>query len=151
MLQARSRELASQTEQNTLSLQADVRQAIFADDRELLRQELDYPGVILSRSGEGLTDEDVVRLNAFLLVFTRMQENRWLQYQSGAIDERTWRTYRTAIPALFSTEFVRTWFRNRAGRGEFDQGFVEEVEELIAASPIDPTRSLREYFGFDSL
>jgi hypothetical protein len=150
-LAIQTRELASQTEQNTLAIQATVRQAIFADDRELVRQELDYPSLVISRSGVDLSDEDLIRINAFMIEFFRMQENRWLQYQTGAIDERTWLTYRTAIPALLTTEFVRSWFRNRAGRGEFDKGFVELVSEMLSANPLQPTRSLRETLGFDPL
>ena len=116
-----------------------------------MRQQLQYPNIIASRSGDGLSDEDLVRLNSTLIQFARLQESRWLQYKSGAIDERTWLTYRTAIPAFLSTEFVRSWFRNRAARGEFDEEFAEVVEELFSANPPDPDRSLRQALGFDPL
>jgi hypothetical protein len=150
-LAIQTQQLAFQTEQNTLALQAEVRQAILAADSEFVRQQLDHPNVVSWRSGDGLSDEDLARLNATLIQFARLQESRWLQYQSGAIDERTWLTYRAAIPAFLSTEFVRSWFRNRAARGEFDAEFVEVVEEIFTTNPPDPTRSIRQTLGFDPL
>jgi hypothetical protein len=150
-LAIQTRQLAFQTEQNTLAIQAEVRQATLADDSEFLREELDHPSIMIRRSGDGLSDEDLVRLNAHLIQFARLQESHWLQHKSGAMDERTWLTYRTAIPAFLSTEFVRSWFRHRAARGEFDPEFAEMVNEMFAANPPNPTRTLRQAFGFDPL
>ena len=148
-LAIQTQQLAFQTEQNTLAIQAEVRQAILSDDSDFLREELDHPNVMLRRAGDGLSDEDLVQLNAHLIQFARLQENRWLQYRSGAIDERTWLTFRTAIPAFLSTEFVRSWFRNRAARGEFDAEFAAMVNEMFSEYPPNQTRTLRQAFGFD--
>ena len=142
--------LAVQTRQNTAAIQATVRQAMLADDLEIIRQQLDYPGTTTARfGGPVLTDEELIRLNSTLLALVRVRENQWLQHQNGVIDEQTWLTYRTALTAVFSTEFTRSWFRNRAERGEFDQEFVEMVNELFASNPPRPGRSVRETLGFD--
>ena len=142
--------LAIQTRQNTTAIQATVRQAMLADDLEIIRQQLDYPRATPARfGGSDLPDEDLIQLNSTLLALVRVRENQWLQHQNGVIDEQTWLTYRTALTAVFSTEFTRSWFRNRAGRGEFDPGFVDMVYELFSSNPPRRGRSIREMLGFD--
>jgi hypothetical protein len=144
--------LAIQTQQNTTAIQATVRQAMLADDVDLIRQQIDFPILFTGRSGDAaLTDEELVRVSGNLIALTRIRENQWLQYQSGVIDERTWLTYRTALPAVFSTEFLRAWFRNRSARGEFDEGFVDQVNNLFAENPVRSAPTIREGLGFDPL
>jgi len=142
--------LAIQTQQNTTAIQATVRQAMLADDLEIVRQQMDFPNATVARSGGSeLTDEALIQLNSFLLALVRVRENQWLQYQNGVIDQQTWLTYQTALTAVFATEFTRSWFRNRSERGEFDQSFVDSVNELFAKTPVGPARSIRETLGFD--
>ena len=142
--------LAIQTRQNTTAIQATVRQAMLADDLEIIRQQLDYPSATPARfGGSDLTDEELIQLNSTLLALVRVRENQWLQHQNGVIDEQTWLTYRTALTAVFSTEFTRSWFRNRADRGEFDPEFVDMVNEFFSHNPPRPGQSVRETLGFD--
>jgi hypothetical protein len=142
--------LAIQTQQNTAAVQAGVRQAILESEMVLIRQLVDYPIVFTGRSGDAdLTDEELVRLHANLLVLARTRENQWLQYQNGVIDETSWSTYQTAIPAVLSTDFMRSWWRNRTARGEFDEGFVAAVDKLLDANPTRPNQPVRETLGFD--
>lgn len=144
--------LAIQTQQNTAAVQATVRQAMLVDDLGLIQMQLDYPILLTGRSGDAdLSDDELVRLHANLLGLFRTRENQWLQYQNGVIDERTWRTYQTAIPAVLSTEFMRSWWRNRSPRGEFDEGFVTVVDKLLEVHPLRPAKSIRESMGFDPL
>ena len=144
--------LAIQTRQNTTAIQASVRQAMLTDDWELIRAQIEFPILFLSRAGEvEMTDEELVRLNSYLVGFVRTQENRWLQYQNGVIDERTWSTYAAAIPSIFSSDFVRSWFRNRAARGEFDDDFVSMVSKVLAENPTQRSPTVREALGFDPL
>jgi len=144
--------LAIQTQQNTAAIQASVRQAMLSDDMELIHQLIDYPMLFTERSGDAeLTDEDLVRLHANLLGFIRSRENQWLQYQNGVIDERSWRTYQSAIPGVLSSDFMRSWWRNRTARGDFDDGFVAAVNKILDENPLRPTQSVRETLGFDPL
>jgi hypothetical protein len=144
--------LAIQTQQNTTAIQASVRQAMLTDDWELIRAQIEYPILFISRAGEvEMSDEELVRLNSYLVGFVRTQENRWLQYQSGVIDERTWGTYAAAIPSIFSSDFVRSWFWNRAARGEFDEDFVAMLGEVLNQNPLRQLPSVREALGFDPL
>ena len=142
--------LAVQTRQNTTAIQATVRQAMLADDLSIIRLQVDYPSSVRGRfGGQDLTDEELTQLNATLLALVRVRENQWLQYQNGVIDQQTWLTYRTALTAVFSTEFVRAWFRTRSERGEFDQRFVDMVNDLFAENPPRSDQSVRETLGFD--
>ena len=142
--------LAIQTQQNTSAIQATVRQAMLVDDLEILRLQIEYPVAFTGRSGDpDLTDEQLIQLNSYMIATVRVQENRWLQYQNGVIDEQTWVTYLSAFRGVFSTEFTRSWFRNRSDLDQFDEGFVDLANELLADSPILPDLSLRQRLGFD--
>ena len=144
--------LAIQTKQNTTAVQASVRQAMVQDDLELIRQLSDFPVALTGRSGSAeLSDDDLVRLHSGMLALMRTRENQYLQYQNGVIDERSWRTYQSAIPAVMSTDFMRSWWRTRSSRGEFDEDFAASVDQLLDANAPRPSQSLRESLGFDPL
>jgi hypothetical protein len=149
-LAVQTRYLAIQTEQNTAAIQATVRQAMLNDDRELLFQQMAYPATYLARFDDSeLSDETLIQLAQYLVATIRVRENQWLQYQNGVIDERTWLTYREAIPIVFPTGFERAWWRNRSAAGEFDAGFVEMVNALLEERVERTPRSVRESLGFD--
>jgi hypothetical protein len=144
--------LAVEMRQNTTAIQATVRQAMLTDDRELLFQQVEHPVLFTGRSGDAdLTDEELVQIASNLVATMRVRENQWLQFRSGVIDERTWVTYRSAIPAIFTTDWYRSWWRNRSARGEFDAEFVIMVNDLLNENPLDSPQSLRERLGFDPL
>jgi hypothetical protein len=144
--------LAIETNQNTAAVQAGVRQAMLANDLELIRMLVDYPVIITGRSGDAdLSDEELVRIHGNILAVVRIRESQWLQYQNGALDERTWRTYQSAIPTVLSTEFMRSWWRNRTSLGQFDEGFVAHVDKLLDENPVRPALPIRERIGFDPL
>jgi hypothetical protein len=142
--------LAIQTQQNTAAVQASVRQGMLESDRALLTLQVEHPEIVITRDTRvDLTEEDAVRLGAYLIAVVRVRENQWLQYQNGVIDERTWLTYRAAIPPVFSSERPRAWWRNRSANGEFDQGFVELVNQILAENPLGAGRSVKEALGFE--
>jgi len=141
--------LAVQTRQNTEAVQASVRQGMVVEDRAVLSMQIEYPMMVSARGGGAeLTDDDLIRFVSYLTTVLRVRENMWLQFQNGVIDERTWATYLQAIPAVFSTDFVRAWWHNRSTRGEFDAGFVAVVNEVLAANPVRPDETLRQRLGF---
>jgi len=137
--------LAIQTQQNTTAIQANVRQAMLADERELLFKQMDYPFVSPTNGYDGreLTREEQVQLDSWTLAFLRVRENQWLQFQNGVIDEATWDTYRFAIPYVLTTENGRSLWEARSVRGEFDDGFIRNVDELLAESPVQAISGAR--------
>jgi hypothetical protein len=135
-LAIQTRYLAVQTEQNTVAVQASVRQEMLSTELEFLGREIEFPSLAqIGRDGQEMTREDTTRLNAYLLSFLRIRESQWLQYQSGALDERTWQSYSAAIPLVFNQDIRRLWWQLRsptfAETGEFDSEFVEVVSNLI--------------------
>jgi hypothetical protein len=142
--------LAIQTQQNTLAVQASVRQDMLESDRAMLFLQAEYPRISIARDTDvDLTDEDAAQLANYLTAFVRIRENQWLQFQNGVIDERTSLTYRTPILGVLSNERNRSWWKNRTSNGEFDKGFVEMVNQLLLDNPVQPARSLKEKLGFD--
>lgn len=132
--------LAIQTSQNTQAIQASIRQAMLADERELLFKVMDYPFVSpFGYVGRELTIDEQAQLETWNLMFMRNRENQWLQYQNGVIDAATWNTYRSAIPVILATEYGASSWERRSGRGEFDSGFVRNVNELLANPPVAAT------------
>ena len=135
-LAIQTRYLAVQTEQNTAAVQASVRQEMLSKELEFLGREIELPSLAqIGRNGQAPTREELTQLNAYLLSFLRLRESQWLQYQSGALDERTWRSYSAAVPLVFTQDVRRLWWQVRARTfaetGEFDSEFVEVVSNLI--------------------
>ena len=131
--------LAVQTHQNTLATQASVRQAMLAEDRELLLKTIDYPVVFPGLyDPKDLTRDQQAQLAAWTLLFFRVRENHWLQYEAGVIDAATWASYRTALRVILSSDYGRSSWRDYAARGDFDRGFVDDIEAYIAEFPPIP-------------
>lgn len=130
--------LAEQSRQNTAAVQASTRQAMLAEDRELLTLAFESPEVfeIMTREVGSLTDAERIRMMAWLVVFIRGRENQWLQYQNGVIDEATWTTYGNAIAPILSFEITRPWWVARSATGEWDPRFVAYVNEVLARTEI---------------
>ena len=119
-------------------------------DRALLLLQVEHPELVIARETDAdLTDEQAAGLGSLLVAVVRVRENQWLQYQNGVIDERTWLTYRSPIVAVFSNERTRSSWRNRSVKGEFDPGFVEMVNRLLAENPLGAGRSVKEAMGFE--
>jgi hypothetical protein len=124
--------LAVQTRQNTLAIQATVRQAMQEDDREILFKQMDYPFVMPgSYSEDSLTDEQRIQLTTWLNVFIRSREIQWLQYRNGVIDEATWVSYSAPLSLVLEPEFARSQWRFIAEGGYIDPGFVAFVNEHL--------------------
>ena len=140
--------LAIQTRQNTAAVQATTRQAMLAEDRELLGLRLEF-GVqeLMIREAGSLSDDEMIRLSTWLVIFLRNRENQWLQRQNGVIDEATWATYSYAIAPILSYEITRPWWDERVSRGEFDPGFVSYVNGRLAERQIERP-SVAELTGF---
>jgi len=142
--------LAIQTQQNTTAVQAEVRQSMLANDLELLFRQMEYPHVASGEyAARDLTSDEEVQLISWLTVFVRVRENQWLQYKNGVIDEKSWATYRSPIRNVLSQEFSRHFWEVRSAAGEFDSGFVDDINSLLANTPIRRPTSFREALGLN--
>ena len=66
--------LAIQTQQSADSIQANTRQAILDADQQFLIKVMDNPEIYTSQYKPALTDDEKVRLGAYLILFVRMRE-----------------------------------------------------------------------------
>ena len=126
--------LAVETRQNTLAIQATVRHSMLAEDRELLFKQMDYAALFTMETGD-MSPEEMRQATSWGTTFLRTREYYWLQYQAGVIDERTWLSYRGPVLRILGEggfEFVRLYWQ-RYSQDDFDPGFVEHVEELLAS------------------
>jgi hypothetical protein len=124
--------LVIEIQQNAEATQANTRQAILESDQQLLQLFIDSPELNLLWYKPELTDEEKVRLSYFLLTHMRMRESNWFQYESGTLDDRTWRSYRATIVAVLSAPRTRAWWENFGVERLFDLDFVSVVDNLIA-------------------
>lgn len=128
--------LAIQTNQNTEAIQANTRQAMIAADQELLNVIIESPEIDEYYYKDELNDREMRRLSVFLTQLVRLRETFWLQYQSGAIDDRSWVAYRESLISTFSTTRTRQWWMNAvSGSDMFDAGFIEEIDDRLAETP----------------
>jgi hypothetical protein len=135
--------------QNTIAVQGATRQAMLSEDRELLFKQLDNPHIYpFVHDVNSLTDEQKIQVSAWLVAFARVREGIWLQHEYGVIDERTLNSYLSPFVAVLSLEHTREWWRRRSARGVFDQGFVDQINEMLADRPIQPLVSISEDTGF---
>ncbi len=142
--------LVVETQQNTVAIQGTIRQAMLAEDRELLLKWVDYPFLYINVSDiTALTDDEKLQVSSWLIAFARTRENHWLQYQNGVIDEATWSSYLGPFVNIMSMGPTREWWRTRASRGVFDQGFVDYVDEVLVDTPIHSVQSVSEDTGFE--
>jgi hypothetical protein len=115
----------------------------------LLFKQLDNPHIYpFVHDVNSLTDEQKIQVSAWLVAFARVREGIWLQHEYGVIDERTLNSYLSPFVAVLSLEHTREWWRRRSARGVFDQGFVDQINEMLADRPIQPLVSISEDTGF---
>ena len=128
--------LAVQTAQNTAAIQGSTRQAMLAEDRELITLEIQYPEIqeLEQRSPSTMSDTERTRLTSWLRIFGRNRENQYLQYKNGVIDEATWLSYANATADVLSLEGTRPWWEKDSY--EFDPDFAAYVNELLANRPV---------------
>ena len=141
--------LALETHQNTIAVQATIRQSMLAEDRELVFKQMDYPFVAPWLYGSRqLTDVEKTQLASWLIVFIRGRENQWLQYRAGVIDEITWESYRYPLRDILLREPAKTFWRTHSSRGEFAHGFGEDVDQFLADAPAPADLSFDQLIGF---
>jgi hypothetical protein len=132
--------LAIQTKQNTTAVQASVRQAILEADRESLRMVIEYPAL---NKRTNLTEEEEIRLKAYLIHFLRTREHHWLQYKNGVLDDVTWSKYRDVlVPVIFSSKFGRAFWASPLGGAQVVPDLVKHINEWIQGLDVQDSDSM---------
>src|SRR5215468_5147617 len=105
--------------QNTEILQANMRQAVMASDVQIVWAGVTDPDLFLSRTKEHLTDDEKVKLQAYLIAFMRDREFVWRQYRAGALDQETWLSYQGGIVGNLNGRQSRKWWEAFSKNGSF--------------------------------
>ena len=126
--------LAIQTQQNAAAIRATIRQGMLSEETQLLLSQLPYPFINSTTLDEReLTPDQRIQVRTWTTAFLRVRENHWLQFQAGVIDEATWRAYRLPIRIVLGTRVGQEEWEFRKDRGEFAQGFVDDVNGFLAS------------------
>ena len=120
--------VARQLRQNTEMIRAEARNSIVQQHMQELFSLVENPDIWRGFSGQDL-DDGSVRLNNWLIAFSRAREHEWFQFKHGALDEASWASYSLAIPIVFSSNRSLAWWE--AMKPGFDNEFVERVDELL--------------------
>jgi hypothetical protein len=133
--------------QNTRSIQAAASQGITEAESQAVLEWVDHPDIVVSFTKSELTDEEVIRLHSFLVLYVRSHENYWSQHRLGAIDDDTLRRYENSILVILSYPRNRNWWNSI--RGNFDPSFEARIDSLLderGAIPISAPDLMRSLF-----
>jgi hypothetical protein len=137
--------LATEVRQNTAAIQADAVEVVMQGDVEWIVEQVDDPNLnILLHKTEQLTEIEASQMHAYLVAFMRIKEAGHRLWQSGVLDDRTWRNYQSSIVnGPLATTQGRRWWANH-GRSLFDP----DLSALITASLEDAPLPLKitDYF-----
>jgi len=126
--------LSLQVRQGAELLRSESRQASINNDLNGVYKFLEYPelGSLFSET-ETPSFTEKIKLQFWIIGQMRAREHEWLQYQSGALDEATWLSYRGVIYFLLGTERARALWDLCSPY--FNAEFAEMVGEMIEDVP----------------
>ena len=122
--------------QSTSALSAQSRQSDLSAAQNELFTVVNHPEISMALAKEEpLTPEENVKVGAFLIAMMRAREFSWLQFRSGLIDERQWKTEGSVIQPLLSSPRTRRWWTVQ-GRALVNPEFAVYVDGLTKAPPM---------------
>jgi hypothetical protein len=124
--------VAMQVRQNTDAQLTASRQATLAAHVELLGKSMDYPE---ATEALGQSPEDI-RFNAWLVMYLRITEFAWYQYQNGILDRTSWESYAAPTAAVFAADRARRVWDSQVIR--LDPGFRAHIDQALAAAAKRP-------------
>jgi len=117
-----------QVRQNTNAQLTASRQATLAAHVELLAKSMDYP-----EATEALgSSADEIRFNSWLVMYLRVTEFAWYQYQNGTLDRTSWESYMAPTAAVFAAERARRVWDSNVIR--LDPGFRALIDQQLSDS-----------------
>ena len=137
--------LAIQTDQNAGAILASSRNTMIASEIALNQQVVENPAIRLARFRTSHSPDELVQLETWLIQVVRSREHQWLQYQDELLDQSIWDAYLNALPVILSYPVERAWW-DFVKYDYFDEGFVAEIDALLADTPIndDPRLTIEQ-------
>lgn len=126
--------LSIQIRQGTELMRSESRQAQVTNDQTGVYMFVGHPelGQLFSQT-EPPDFVGKTKLLFWIIGQMRAREHEWLQYQSGALDEATWLSYRGVIYFLLGTVRARALWKLCSPY--FNPDFVKMVAEMTAETP----------------
>jgi len=126
--------LSLQVRQGAELLRSESRQAQVTNDLNGVYKFVEHPelGHLFSET-ETPSFVEKTKLQFWIIGQMRAREHEWLQYQSGALDEATWLSFRGVIYFLLGTERARALWDLCSPY--FNTDFVEMVGRMIEEVP----------------
>ena len=126
--------LVIQTRQNASAIQASTRHAMVQTDVQVLMGDLSNP-TSQAMYIQNPSDDELNRLESWLVALVRTREHQWFQLQNGLLDRRAFDAYLSGLTVNLSHPRTRKWWE-RVKYAYFDRGFVDEVSGPISSTPI---------------
>jgi len=127
--------LAFEVSQNTDALYAESRQSTLIAAQAELYEVVRNPALMLVVMQEDpLSQEDQVRLAAWLGAMMRAREFSWLQYQAGIMDQDQWSTEVAIIHWILNAPRTREWW-DKTSSYNFGANFRDFVNREIGGQP----------------
>lgn len=139
--------LAIQTKQNTQAIIVSTAQNVIERESGVISELVEFPGIYESFTKPELTDDELIRLHAFLANLLRVHENYWMLFKLGVVDETTINRYQGSLVPILSFKRTRNWWKNV--ENAFDPTFSDRINHLLEASAINSRglpESLRDLF-----
>ena len=96
---------------------------------------VENPDLLLSvTSGDPLTEEQQVKLGAWLAAAMRSREYSWLQHRDGVIDDAQWEAEALIIRFILDSIRTRQWW-DVVGQFNSNPEFVEFVQSEVLSEP----------------
>jgi len=123
--------VARQLRQNTDAIRAQSRQAVLTAAQAELFAEMENPDIVTSIVKAGaLSQEEHIKLAAWLFAVLRVRQFSWLQHRNGAIDDSQWNTEVSVIRFIFDSKKTRDWW-TKIGHLAFGDEFSEFINSEI--------------------
>ncbi|MBO6703191.1 MAG: hypothetical protein JJ921_12720 [Pseudomonadales bacterium] len=126
--------VALQVHQGSAALRSDSRQAQVNTDLNGVYLFVQYPelGKYFSQQ-ETPSFEEKTKLMFWIIAQMRAREHEWMQYKTGALDEKAWLSYRDVIYFILGTSRSRSLWELCSSY--FDADFAAMVEEMMCDIP----------------
>ena len=129
--------LALQVRHSNVLSRAQARQSMMELTQEQLLLQVTDPAIWLGVFNEGPRSlEEKIKVNMWLTLFMRQREYEWLTHREGIMDSKMFEAYAGVIAVILGTERNRRWWALRREIAEFDPGFMDHVDSILARNSL---------------
>jgi len=124
---------AEATDNNTEATRSQVRESIVNAELSVLQMAADHPYLLqFDFNPEEHTEQENGRAQAYFLIMLRTREDFWVQYQSGYLDEATYRSYRNILLLLIAnSDFYHGNWEGWTNGSVVNRGFIEDINREL--------------------